>query len=134
MVFAIRLGFSSLAWHSPVRSQSSFPKIIACVPGSKSAGPPLLKTRLARLKPAQTIGIYFCSSKRRVSIEQAQRIISQLPREAERIGVFMDAGAMKIRQVLSEVGLTGIQMHGEADFPAEVYSYCRRTGATDCGR
>ena len=72
---------------------------------------------------ADALGFIFAPSKRRVSIEQAQRIISQLPREAERIGVFMDAGAMKIRQVLSEVGLTGIQMHGEADFPAEVYSY-----------
>jgi hypothetical protein len=25
MVFAIRIGFSKLAWHSPVRSRNSFP-------------------------------------------------------------------------------------------------------------
>ncbi|MGZ4830311.1 MAG: phosphoribosylanthranilate isomerase [Candidatus Angelobacter sp.] len=72
---------------------------------------------------ADALGFIFAPSKRRVSTEQAQRIISQLPREVERIGVFMEAGAMKIRQVVSEVDLTGIQMHGEADFPAEVYSY-----------
>ena len=72
---------------------------------------------------ADALGFVFAPSKRRVSTEQAQRIISQLPREVERIGVFMDAGAMGIRQVLREVDLTGIQMHGEADFPAEVYSY-----------
>jgi len=72
---------------------------------------------------ADALGFIFAPSKRRISVEQAQRIISQLPREVERIGVFMDAGAMGIRQVLREVDLTGIQMHGEADFPAEVYSY-----------
>ena len=72
---------------------------------------------------ADALGFIFAPSKRRITPEQAQQIISQLPREVERIGVFMDAGAMKIRQVLSEVDLTGIQMHGEGDFPAEVYSY-----------
>ena len=72
---------------------------------------------------ADALGFIFAPSKRRVSTEQAQRIITQLPREIERIGVFLDAGAMKIREVLNEVDLTGIQMHGEGDFPAEVYSY-----------
>ena len=71
---------------------------------------------------ADALGFIFAPSKRRVSTEQAQRIISELPRDVERIGVFLDAGAMGIRQVLSEVDLTGIQMHGEADCPAEVYS------------
>lgn len=72
---------------------------------------------------ADALGFIFAPSKRRVSTEQAQKIISQLPGKVERIGVFLDAGAMKIRQVVSEVDLTGIQMHGEGDFPAEVYSY-----------
>lgn len=72
---------------------------------------------------ADALGFIFAPSKRRVTPEQAREIISQLPREVERIGVFLDAGAMGIRQVLSEVDLTGIQMHGEGDFPAEVYSY-----------
>lgn len=72
---------------------------------------------------ADALGFIFAPSKRHVSAEQAQRIISRLPREIERIGVFMDAGAMGIRQTFSKVDLTGIQMHGEGDFPAEVYSY-----------
>ncbi len=72
---------------------------------------------------ADALGFIFAQSKRQVTPEQAQKIISQLPRDVERIGVFMDAGATGIRQVLSEVDLTGIQMHGEGDFPAEVYSY-----------
>ena len=41
----------------------------------------------------------------------------------ERIGVFLNAGPQQIRDVVNEVDLTGIQMHGEGDFPPEVYSY-----------
>lgn len=40
---------------------------------------------------ADALGFIFAPSKRRVSTEQAQRIISQLPREVERIGVFMNS-------------------------------------------
>jgi len=72
---------------------------------------------------ADALGFIFAQSKRRISPENAQKIIRELPPEIEKIGVFLDAGAMGIRHVLSEVDLTGIQMHGEGDFPAEVYSY-----------
>jgi phosphoribosylanthranilate isomerase len=72
---------------------------------------------------ADALGFIFAPSKRRVSPEQAQRIISELPRKVERIGVFMDAGARMIVDVVSQVDLTGIQMHGETDSPSEIYSY-----------
>jgi phosphoribosylanthranilate isomerase len=73
---------------------------------------------------ADALGFIFAPSKRRVTPEQAQQIINELPENVERIGVFMNAGALQIRSVVSEVkGLTGIQMHGEDDFPPEVYSY-----------
>ncbi|HEV7675082.1 MAG TPA: phosphoribosylanthranilate isomerase [Candidatus Angelobacter sp.] len=67
------------------------------------------------------LGFIFAPSKRRVSVEQAQRIISQLPSEVERIGVFMDSSAAEIASVIKAVGLTGIQMHGE-ESPAAVYA------------
>jgi phosphoribosylanthranilate isomerase len=70
---------------------------------------------------ADALGFIFAPSKRRVSPEQAQQIISELPREVERIGVFMDSTAADIANVVSEVELTGIQMHGEAA-PQDVYS------------
>jgi phosphoribosylanthranilate isomerase len=72
---------------------------------------------------ADALGFIFASSKRRISPEQAQAIIRELPREVEKIGVFMDAGAMEIGRIVDAVNLTGIQMHGEGDFPPEVYSY-----------
>ena len=72
---------------------------------------------------ADALGFIFAHSKRRVSTEQAQAIIRELPKGVETIGVFMDTGALEIGRVVNAVGLTGIQMHGEGDFPPEVYSY-----------
>jgi phosphoribosylanthranilate isomerase len=72
---------------------------------------------------ADALGFIFAQSKRRVTPEQAQAIIRELPREVEKIGVFLDAGAREISRIVSAVDLTGIQMHGEGDFPPEVYSY-----------
>jgi phosphoribosylanthranilate isomerase len=71
---------------------------------------------------ADALGFIFAPSKRRVSPEQAQRIISQLPRDAERIGVFMNSPAAEIASVVKAVELTGIQMHGE-ESPAAVYEF-----------
>jgi len=71
---------------------------------------------------ADALGFIFCASQRRVTPEQAQSIIRELPQEVEKIGVFMDTAAGEIRRMVEEVGLTGIQMHGESDFPAAIYS------------
>src|SRR5258708_3669629 len=72
---------------------------------------------------ADALGFIFAHSKRQVSPEQEQRIINELPPNIEKIGVLLDSGAMGIRHVVREVDLTGIQMHGEGEFPPEVYSY-----------
>ena len=71
---------------------------------------------------ADALGFIFAPSKRRVTPEQAQQIIRELPREVERIGVFMNSTAAEIASIVSQVELTGIQMHGE-EFPPEVYAY-----------
>jgi phosphoribosylanthranilate isomerase len=72
---------------------------------------------------ADALGFIFAPSKRRILPEMAQKIIRELPPNIEKIGVFLDAGAHGIRQIVREVDLTGIQMHGEGEFPPEVYSY-----------
>ena len=126
MVFAIRIGFSTLAWHSPVRSQNSFPqKKTNCMrTWIKICGTTSLEDALSSIEAgADALGFIFAPSKRRILPENAQKIIRELPPNIEKIGVFMDAGAMGIRQVVREVELTGIQMHGEGEFPPEVYSY-----------
>lgn len=71
---------------------------------------------------ADALGFIFAPSKRRVTPEQAREIIAGLPGEVERIGVFMNSTAAEIASVVSQVALTGIQMHGE-EFPPEVYAY-----------
>jgi phosphoribosylanthranilate isomerase len=70
---------------------------------------------------ADALGFIFAPSKRRVSPEQAQRIISQLPRDIERIAVFMNSSAAEIGSVASSVDLTGVQMHGD-ESPAAVHA------------
>jgi phosphoribosylanthranilate isomerase len=70
---------------------------------------------------ADALGLIFCASKRQITPEQARLIVRELPQEVEKIGVFMDTAGEEIRRIVEEVGLTGIQMHGESDFPAGIY-------------
>jgi phosphoribosylanthranilate isomerase len=71
---------------------------------------------------ADALGFIFAPSKRHVTEDKAREIIRELPPAVEKIGVFLNAGAKEIRQVVDRVALTGIQMHGNGDFPPEVYS------------
>jgi phosphoribosylanthranilate isomerase len=90
----------------------------------KICGTTCLSDALAAIEAgADALGFIFAQSKRRVTPEQAQAIIRELPREVEKIGVFMDAGALEISRIVSAVDLSGIQMHGDGDFPPEVYGY-----------
>jgi phosphoribosylanthranilate isomerase len=70
---------------------------------------------------ADALGFIFAPSKRRITPEQVQAIIRELPREVEKIGVFMNNSATEIAKIVSEVELTGIQMHGK-EVPQEVYN------------
>lgn len=70
---------------------------------------------------ADALGFIFAPSKRRVTPEQAQQIIHELPQAVEQIGVFMNSTAAEIGAIACKVAVTGIQMHGD-EAPAEVYS------------
>jgi phosphoribosylanthranilate isomerase len=69
---------------------------------------------------ADALGFIFADSKRRVTLEQAQTIIRELPPQVEKIGVFMNHSAAEIAELVSQVELTGIQMHGK-EVPQQVY-------------
>jgi phosphoribosylanthranilate isomerase len=87
----------------------------------KICGTTCLEDALSSIEAgADALGFIFALSKRHVSVEQAQAIISQLPREVERIGVFLNSPAAEIASVVSVVDLTGVQMHGE-ESPVAVY-------------
>jgi phosphoribosylanthranilate isomerase len=78
----------------------------------KFCGTTCLEDALASIEAgANALGFIFAPSKRQVTIAQAKEIVSKLPDEVERIGVFLSAGSDEIRKVLDEVDLTGIQLH-----------------------
>jgi phosphoribosylanthranilate isomerase len=62
---------------------------------------------------ADAIGLVFADSKRRVSIEKAQEIVSALPIDVLKIGVFVNESKEEIERIASMVGLTHIQLHGD---------------------
>lgn len=62
---------------------------------------------------ADALGFVFAPSKRQVSAGRAQGIVEQLPGRIERIGVFSNESAERVTQVAEQVGLTGVQLHGE---------------------
>ncbi|HYC56039.1 MAG TPA: phosphoribosylanthranilate isomerase [Candidatus Binatia bacterium] len=67
---------------------------------------------------ADAIGINFCSwSRRCCQPEQARAIVDALPERARVYGVFGRTTREHIERVVREVGLTGVQLHGEE--PAE---------------
>jgi phosphoribosylanthranilate isomerase len=123
MVFTVRIGFSSLAWHSPVKKPSSFSQNKTCMhTWIKICGTTCLEDALSSIAAgADALGFIFAPSKRRVTLEQAQQMIRELPQAVERIGVFMNSTPAEIARIAGEAGLTGIQMHGD-ESPAEIYS------------
>ena len=62
---------------------------------------------------ADALGFVFAPSKRRVTVEQAQAIIAQLPARIERIGVFQNEAPERVRATVEQAGLTAVQLHGE---------------------
>ncbi|HMF92419.1 MAG TPA: phosphoribosylanthranilate isomerase [Candidatus Angelobacter sp.] len=75
---------------------------------------------------ADALGFIFAPSPRRVTVQQARQIIHELPQGMERIGVFRDETAEEIRKIVTEVALTGIQLHGDENV-SEIYDRLPRS-------
>lgn len=76
---------------------------------------------------ANALGFIFAPSPRRIEAEIAAEIITALPAEIEKIGVFVNQTPDRIAEVAEHVGLTGCQLHG--DEPAErLANYRQRLG------
>jgi phosphoribosylanthranilate isomerase len=71
---------------------------------------------------ANALGFIFATSERHITMEKAQKIIGELPAHVERIGVFLSATLEEIREVVTNIDITGIQLHGN-EFAPEVYDY-----------
>ncbi len=73
--------------------------------------------KLAVEAGADALGFIFAASPRQVQPERVRELVAALPPKIEKIGVFVNESPAKIREVVHECGLTGVQLHGdEADF------------------
>jgi phosphoribosylanthranilate isomerase len=61
---------------------------------------------------ADLIGFHFCSSRRRVTPEEAKTIVDALTLRPQIVGVFIDQDEDEVRQIAEFVGLDLLQLHG----------------------
>jgi phosphoribosylanthranilate isomerase len=64
---------------------------------------------------ADAVGFVFAPSPRRVTAAEVASIVSHLPATVEKIGVFVDAPLSEIYATVRQCGLTGVQLHFDAD-------------------
>lgn len=75
----------------------------------------------AVLAGADWIGLNFWPRSRRVvTVAQAKEIVSALPGDVKKVGVFVNAPAPAVQETAAEVGLDLVQLHGDED-----PEYCR---------
>lgn len=65
---------------------------------------------------ADALGFVFAESKRKITSEDAKRIIETLPGDIWKVGVFVNVNPQTIRETALIVGLTHIQLHGEENY------------------
>jgi phosphoribosylanthranilate isomerase len=68
--------------------------------------------QLALALGATELGFIFAPSPRKITIDHAKHIRSELPFEASVIGVFVNEEMEKILEVVQNVYLQGVQLHG----------------------
>jgi phosphoribosylanthranilate isomerase len=76
----------------------------------------LADARLAVEAGADAVGFVFAPSPRRVTVAEAAAIVPHLPAGVEKIGVFVDSELDEIVATVEACGLTGVQLHFDADF------------------
>ncbi len=73
---------------------------------------------------ADAVGFVFAPSPRRVNPEQVAQIVTGLPSQIEKIGVFVDSSIGDVVSTVRQCGLTGVQLH--ANYPADAPAQLRR--------
>src|SRR5580658_9402879 len=75
----------------------------------------LADAQLAAQAGADAVGFVFAPSPRRVTPEQVATFAPELTATLEKIGVFVDSSLSEIEETVRICGLTGVQLHSEAD-------------------
>jgi phosphoribosylanthranilate isomerase len=78
---------------------------------------------LAAEAGADAVGFVFAPSPRRVTAVEVAAIVPRLPATIEKIGVFVDATLDEIATTVRACGLTGVQLHfdAEPELPARLH-------------
>jgi len=64
---------------------------------------------------ADALGFIFAESPRRIGPPAAKKIVARLRENVEKVGVFVNEDAEKIREIVNQIGLTSVQLHGDED-------------------
>ena len=62
---------------------------------------------------ADALGFIFAPSRRQIELAAAKEIVAAVSGEVECIGVFVNASPERVAEVADEVGLSGVQLHGD---------------------
>lgn len=74
---------------------------------------------------ADHLGLVFCASSRRVTLERAALLVAEVP--GSWVGVFVDAPLEEMTRAASELGLAAVQLHGH-ETPQECRAVRERIG------
>ncbi len=74
---------------------------------------------------ANALGFVFAESPRKVTSEVAQKVIAGLPDTVQKVGVFVNESAERIRAIVAQAGLTAVQLHGDEtpDFAGDLFPW-----------
>ena len=61
---------------------------------------------------ADALGFIFAPSKRQITAEKARQIIRELPKNIERVGIFVNESPDIVREISGTAALTMVQLHG----------------------
>jgi phosphoribosylanthranilate isomerase len=67
---------------------------------------------------ADAVGfVFYDKSPRKITREAAREIVQRLPKEIEKVGVFVNESEDSICAVVDETGISTVQMHGDREDP-----------------
>ncbi len=73
----------------------------------------LADAKLAVAAGADALGFIFADSPRRITSAEARKMIEKLPAAVEKVGVFVNETPERMHEIISEAGLTAVQLQGE---------------------
>jgi phosphoribosylanthranilate isomerase len=76
---------------------------------------------------ADALGFIFATSPRQVEAEVAAKIVAAVSGEVETIGVFVNESPDRVAEIVDQVGLSGVQLHGD-EAARELADYRRAVG------